>query len=340
MTYSVAIVDEGLLDLTRFKTPDPHEAFYAREALGVKNFHLFDYVIGAWGGDLERILTIGGDAEGGPVKQKNANRFKPVVQYLGPFHLGKGEKQSKTFRLPSSIGSVRAMVVAAHDGSYGAIEKTIAVKKPLMMLATMPRILGPGETIKLPVTIFAMENSIKNINVTLQANPFLEVVGASAQATSFTQTREQMLYFDVKVKPNVGIGKVKLLASSGNEKADYEVELDIRNPNPPVTSVSEITLAPGQQWNTMATAIGVAATSTAVVEISSLPGMNLQKRLDYLIEYPHGCIEQTTSAVFPQLVLNQLTDLDDYKKPLVDKNVKAGIARMQNFQRPDGGFSY
>ena len=340
MTYSVAIVDEGLLDLTRFKTPDPHEAFYAREALGVKSFDLFDYVIGAWGGDLERILTIGGDAEGGPVKQKNANRFKPVVQYLGPFHLGKGEKQSKTFRLPSYIGSVRAMVVAAHDGRYGATEKTVAVKKPLMMLATMPRVLGPGETIKLPVTIFAMANSIKNVNVTLQANPFLEVVGASAQATSFTQTGEQMLYFDVKVKSNVGIGKVKLLASSGNEKADYEVELDIRNPNPPVTSVSEITLAPGQQWNTMATAIGVAATSTAVVEISSLPGMNLQKRLDYLIEYPHGCIEQTTSAVFPQLVLNQLTDLDDYKKSLVDKNVKAGIARMQNFQRPDGGFSY
>ena len=340
MTYSVAIVDEGLLDLTRFKTPDPHGSFYAREALGVKSFDLFDYVIGAWGGDLERILTIGGDAEGGPIKQKTANRFKAVVQYLGPFHLDKGQKQSKSFMLPSYIGSVRAMVVAAHEGSYGTTEKTVAVKKPLMMLATMPRVLGPGETIKLPVTIFAMENNIKNVNVTLQSNPFLEVIGATTQSTSFTQIGEQMLYFDVKVKLNVGIGKVKLLASSGNQKADYEVELDIRNPNPPITSVSEFTLTPGQQWNTVANAIGVAATSTAVVEISSLPSMNLQKRLDYLIEYPHGCIEQTTSAVFPQLVLNQLTDLDDYKKSLVDKNVKAGIARMQNFQRPDGGFSY
>jgi uncharacterized protein YfaS (alpha-2-macroglobulin family) len=84
----------------------------------------------------------------------------------------------------------------------------------------------------------------------------------------------------------------------------------------------------------------VAATSTATVEISSVPSMNLQKRLDYLIEYPHGCIEQTTSAVFPQLVLNQLTDLDEYKKAQVDKNVKAGIFKLQNFQRPDGGFSY
>jgi uncharacterized protein YfaS (alpha-2-macroglobulin family) len=340
MTYCVAIVDEGLLDLTRFKTPDPHSAFYAREALGVKSFDMFDYVIGAWSGGLERILTIGGDAEGGPVKQKTANRFKPVVAYLGPFHLGKGDKQTKTFTLPSYIGSVRAMVVAAHNGAYGFTEKNVAVKKPLMILATMPRVLGPGETIKLPVTVFAMENNIKNVNLSLQSNPFLEVVGSSTQNISFAQTGEQMAYFDVRVKPNTGIGKIKLSASSGNEKANYDIELEIRNANPPVTSVSEITLTAGQQWNVTASAIGSPNSSTAVIEISSVPPMNLQKRLDYLIQYPHGCIEQTTSSVFPQLVLNQLTDLDDYKKSLVDKNVKSGILRIQNFQRPDGGFSY
>lgn len=340
MTYSVAIVDEGLLDLTRFKTPDPHSAFYAREALGVKSFDMFDYVIGAWGGGIERILTIGGDAEGGPVKQKTANRFKPVVAYLGPFHLGKGETQKKNFTLPAYIGSVRAMVVATHEGSYGFTEKNVAVKKPLMLLATMPRVLGPGETIKLPVTVFAMENNIRNVNLSLQSNPYLEVVGANSQMVSFSQTGEQMAYFDVRVKPNTGIGKIKLLASSGGEKADYEVELEIRNPNPPVSSVTEMTLNAGQQWTTAASAIGSPSTSTAVIEISSVPAMNLNKRLNYLIEYPYGCIEQTTSAVFPQLVLNQLTDLDDYKKAQVDKNVKAGILRLQNFQRPDGGFSY
>ncbi|MEP7143056.1 MAG: MG2 domain-containing protein [Ferruginibacter sp.] len=340
MTYCVAIVDEGLLDLTRFKTPDPHEAFYAREALGVKSFDMFDYVIGAWGGDLERILTIGGDADAGPVKQKTANRFKAVVKYLGPFHLNSGQTQTQTFTLPSYIGSVRAMVVAAHEGSYGFTEKAVAVKKPLMLLATMPRVLGPGETIKLPVTVFAMENTVKNVKISLQSNPYLQVVGNNSQAISFSAIGEQMVYFDVMVKPNIGIGKIKLLASSGGEKADYEVELDIRNPNPPVTSVSEIVLAPGQQWKATAAPIGVVATSTAVVEISSMPSMNLQKRLDYLIQYPHGCIEQTTSAVFPQLVLNQLTDLDDYKKAQVEKNIKAGIAKMQNFQLPDGGFSY
>ena len=340
MTYCVAIVDEGLLDLTRFKTPDPHNAFYAREALGVKTFDMFDYVIGAWGGNLERILTIGGDIDAGPSKQKTANRFKPVVKYLGPFHLDKGQKQTQAFTFPSYIGSVRAMVIAAHTASYGIAEKAIVVKKPLMILATMPRVLGPGETIKLPITIFAMENNIKNVNISLQSNPYLEVVGKNTQSASFSQIGEQMIYFDVRVRSNTGIGKVKLMAASGSEKATFEIELDIRNPNPPVTSVSQMTLAPGQQWNLTASPIGTASTSTAVMELSSVPSLNLEKRLDYLIEYPHGCIEQTTSSVFPQLVLNQLTELDDFKKAQVDKNIKAGINKIQNFQRPDGGFSY
>jgi hypothetical protein len=340
ITYCIAIVDEGLLDLTKFKTPDPHSYFYAREALGVKSWDLYDFVIGAWSGDLDRILTIGGDQDAGPAKQKKANRFKPVVQYLGPFHLDEGESQTHNFTLPQYIGSVRAMVVAADHGSYGNVEKTVAVKKPLMILATMPRVLGPTETIKLPVTVFAMEKNVRDVTVTLQSNPFLEVVGSPTQTVSFSEVGEQQVYFNVNVKQNIGIGKVKVTATSGNEKADCDIELDIRNPNPPVTSVSQNLLATNADWNTVVAPIGVAATSKATLEISSVPPMNLEKRLDYLIEYPYGCIEQTTSAIFPQLVLNQLTDLDDYRKSLVDRNIKSGIARIQNFQRNDGGFSY
>ncbi|MBX3253165.1 MAG: hypothetical protein KF862_03400 [Chitinophagaceae bacterium] len=341
MTYCVAIVDEGLLDLTRFKTPDPHAAFYAREALGVKSWDLFDNVIGAWGGGLERILTIGGDeAASGGAKEKRANRFKPVVKYLGPFHLKKGDKQTHKFQLPPYIGSVRTMVVAASDGAYGFAEKAVAVKKPLMLLGTLPRVLGPAETIKLPVTVFAMDNNIKNVTVTLQNNAYLETTGSASQQVSFTASGEEMVYFDVRVKETTGIGKVKLVASSGNEKADYEVELDIRNPNPVITNVMAEVVHAGQSWNQLAAPIGIPANSKATLEISSIPPINLEKRLDYLIQYPHGCIEQTTSAVFPQLVLSQLTELSERKKAETEKNIRSGIERYKNFQRPDGGFSY
>lgn len=341
MAYCVAIVDEGLLDLTRFKTPDPHASFYAREALGVKSWDIFDNVIGAWGSGLERILAIGGDeAPGGGAKENRANRFKPVVKYFGPFYLGKGEKQTRKFQLPPYIGSVRAMVVAANNGAYGFAEKTIVVKKPLMLLGTVPRVLGPLETIKLPVTVFAMDNNIRSVTVSMQNNDYLEPVGSATQQISFASPGEQMVYFDVKVKEHTGIGKVKLTASGGGEKADYDVELDVRNPNPVVTNVLSASLPTGQQWSETIVPIGIPQNGKATIEISSIPSINLEKRLDYLIQYPYGCIEQTISSVFPQLVLNQLTDLSDRRKAEIQTNIRAGIEKLKNFQRPDGGFSY
>jgi uncharacterized protein YfaS (alpha-2-macroglobulin family) len=340
MTYCIAVVDEGLLDLTRFKTPDPHEAFYAREALGVRSFDMFDYVIGAWGGDLERILTIGGDEDAGPSKQKSANRFKPVVKYLGPFHLPAGQKQTRSFMMPAYVGSVRTMVVAAHKGQYGMAEKAVAVKKPVMVLTTLPRMLSPGENIRVPVTVFAMEDQIKNVDVKLEANNLFELTGPATQQVQFSKPGEQMVYFDVRVREGAGIGKIKASVSSGAESSFEETELDVRNPNPVVNSVQQVTLGPGQSWSGTANIIGIPAQSTGTIELSSIPALGLQKRLKYLIEYPHGCIEQTTSAVFPQIVLNQLIELNDQQKQEVDKNVKAGIMKLQNFQRPEGGFSY
>ncbi|MEO9210815.1 MAG: alpha-2-macroglobulin family protein, partial [Ginsengibacter sp.] len=341
MYYSIAIVDDGLLDLTRFKTPSPYEYFYAREALGVKSWDLYDYVIGAWGTNLERILTIGGDEDlKNPSANKKANRFKPVVKYMGPFYLKKGQKAKHQFELPQYIGSVRAMVVAANNGSYGNTEKSVTVKKPLMLLGTAPRVLGTKETIKVPVTLFALETNIKNVNVTLQTNSLLEIEGASTQKVTFNEIGEQMIYFDVKTKGLNGIGKIKITATSGNEKADYDVELDVRNPNPKITSVDAQNLNGSQQWSSTVKPIGEPSVSKSVLELSSIPAMNLQKRLDFLIDYPHGCIEQITSGAFPQLVLYQLTDLTDYQKAQIDRNVKSVISSIQNFQNRDGGFSY
>lgn len=338
MTYVIAIVDEGLLDLTRFKTPDPHNAFFAKEALGVKSWDLYDYVIGAWGGELERILTIGGDAEAElAAKTRRANRFLPVVKFMGPFTSGGGNKTHQ-FTLPAYMGSVRAMVIAAGDNAYGFTEKAVAVKKPLMMLATLPRVLAPLEEFKIPVTVFATENNIKNVVLTLQSNPFIEAAGT--QNIAFTKIGEQQVYFTARVKANTGIGKINIVATSGSEKANYSVEIDVRNPNPYTTQTTEAVLQPGQSYTGNVVMIGDGTSSKATLEISSIPAINLQQRLSYLITYPHGCIEQTTSSVFPQLVLNKLLDLSDKQKADVDRNIRAAIQKIQNFQTNDGGFSY
>ena len=98
MAYTIALVDDGLLDLTRFKTPDPWSTFYAREALGVQTFDIYDQVLGAYGGQLERVLNIGGDKAGKGKNAQKANRFKPVVMSYGPF-LSSGFPQKHTITL-------------------------------------------------------------------------------------------------------------------------------------------------------------------------------------------------------------------------------------------------
>ena len=92
MTFTLAMVDEGLLDITKFKTPEPWKKFYAREALGVRTWDLYDQVMGAFGSHIERLLAVGGDEESKPTEEDpRANRFKPVVKFFGPVTIDAGE---------------------------------------------------------------------------------------------------------------------------------------------------------------------------------------------------------------------------------------------------------
>lgn len=340
MTYTVAIVDEGLLDLTRFKTPNPHDAFYAREALGVKTWDMYDMVLGAYGGRIEQMFGIGGDASEVDAGKKKANRFKPMVKFLGPFHLDKGSTATHKVKMPQYIGSVRTMVIAGYDGAYGATEKTTPVKKPLMLLATMPRVIGPDEELKLPVTVFAMDKKVKNVDIGVKTNGMLQIVGSTKKSVHFNAVGDQVIEFDLKVKPRLGVGKVTVFAKSGSEVAKHEIEINVRNPNPPMTDVTEGIVQPGQAWNTNYTPIGMYGTNEATLEVSRIPPIDFGRRLKYLIRYPHGCVEQTTSSVFPQLFVMDVMEIDPKFKSQIESNVKAGIKRLMAFQKSSGGLSY
>lgn len=340
MTYTVAVVDEGLLDLTRFKTPDPHKTFYTREALGVKTWDMYKYVMGAFSGEMAGLLALGGDEYINNAAGNKANRFKPVVKFMGPFQVTAGGENTHTFTMPNYVGSVRTMVVAGQDGAYGQTEKTTAVKKPLMVLATLPRVLAPTEIVKLPVTVFAMDKTIKNVSIEVEPNALLIAEGSMKKDITFSSEGDQVVVFGLKVAEKTGIAKVKIKAKSGNEVAEYDIELDVRLPNPRIKEVIEAAIEPGQSWESVYSPIGMAGTNNAVLEVSRIPAMNLESRLQYLITYPHGCIEQTTSAAFPQLYLSALLDLSTERKAAIEDNVRAALNRLRSFQISEGGFSY
>ncbi len=340
MTYTLAMVDEGLLDLTRFKTPQPWNTFYAREALGVKTWDMYDQVIGAFAGKLDKLLSLGGDGSGAEGKGLKANRFKPMVKFLGPYTLEAGQEKTHTIQIPNYVGSVRVMVVAENSGAYGCSEKAVAVRKPLMVLATLPRVLGPGEDVYLPVDIFAMEKHVKDVKIDVEVNDFLTINGSHQQSMHFSEIGDEVINFKLNVAQKVGIAKVKITAVSGKERSVQEIELDVRTPNPKVVDGQDLVLEPGKEMDAAINFTGVAGTNKATVELSSIPSMGLEKRLEYLIEYPHGCIEQTTSSVFPQLFVSNLTEIKEAQKNKISDNIKAGLKRLQLFQTANGGFSY
>ncbi len=337
MTYTIAVVDEGLLDLTRFKTPDAHRAFYAREALGVKTWDLYDRVIGAYAGKLNELLAAGGDDEVGK-KDEGAKRFKPVVKFLGPFEYTGGTEEH-TIKLPNYIGSVRTMVVAGQDAAYGKAEKATPVKKPLMVMTTLPRVLGPGEEIELPVSVFAMEDDIRNVTVRIEGNGIFEIDQATKKLT-FDQMGDQLVYFNVRIKDKIGIGKIKVTAKGGGETSSEELEIDVRNPNPIAYDSRSVMLEAGASQTLDYAPLGMTGTNEVEVEFSNLPPLNLGRRLKSLIGYPHGCAEQTTSKAFPQLYLSGLFELNGDEKKRADYNVQEAIRKLMKFQVSSGGFGY
>ncbi|HWV16495.1 MAG TPA: MG2 domain-containing protein [Cellvibrio sp.] len=343
MTYTLAMVDEGLLGLTGFNAPDPHTNFYKREALGVSTWDMFDSVVGAYGASLERVLAIGGsDAAQDAERKRRERRFPPIVKFLGAFTLAAGETRTHDIALPPYMGSVRVMLVAGDTSkvpAYGKVEKTVTVTQPLVLFATLPRVLGPGEEVMLPVNVFVSDANIKKVDIAVEANEIFTLVDNKAEL-DFAKPGDAITSLRLKVNDRIGKGRIKITAKSGDEVASQEIFIDSRPANPPTVISQSKILAPGEEWQVPLEAQGMAGTNTASLEVSSLPPLNLEKRLSYLISYPHGCVEQTTSSVFPQLHLAKLVALDAQQKADIDKNITAGIAKLASFQTASGGFSY
>ena len=340
MAYTLAIVDEGLLDLTRFRTPDPWQAFNAREALGVNTWDLYNYVVGAYGGRIEQLFSIGGDDALNKGPKAIVNRFKPVVQFAGPFLLKKGEKRQHTYKMPNYNGRVRVMVVAGNGEAYGNTEKSVLVRKPVMLLGTLPRVIGIGEEMVVPATVFATEKGVGDVQVTIACSGNMEVVGEKSHMLHFETVSDKLAQFRIRVKDTPGAGHVKITATGGGEKSVYETDIEIRSVRRPQIKVTPVTLEAGKSWKGTVGFPGVEGTNSLVLEMSDVQPVNLSTRLSYLLGYPHGCVEQITSKAFPQLYLSGVASLTREQEQSTEATVKEVIRRLRSYQTVDGSFSY
>lgn len=340
MTYTLALVDEGLLGITNFKTPNPWKTFYSREALGIRTWDMYDYIVGAFSGKFAKMFSIGGD-EDGISSNMQANRFNPVVKFMGPFSLKKGEEKSHKITLPPYVGSLRVMVVAGIDGAYGNAEKNITIKTPLMVQSTLPRMVGTNEIIDLPVNIFVMENNIKDVTIKISTQGKLKINGAKEQKIHFSEIGNKTLFFQLQSTTAEGVEKITIVATGNGHSFKENIEIDVRNPNPITHSVQAKLLKGGESFSIPYNlAVKGGKNNYLTLELANLPIMNISDQYDFLENYTHYCSEQLTSKGLSLLFLDKFKNLTKEEQADLDKNIRNIIAQLYGRQTPSGGFTY
>src|SRR5208337_1085270 len=223
MTYTVAVVDEGLLGITRYQTPDPWNEFYKKEASSLSAWDLYQYVAGAFTGKLETLLAVGGSDEALGGGNRKPSRFPAVVYYFPPRELKAGETAEESFKLGTYSGALRFMVVAAtmpsqmaagsasSGAAFGSAERSVPVRADIMGQLTAPRVLSPGEEASIPATVFAFMGA-KRATVTLKASGALSIVGSDTRTLDFKQDGDMSAMFRVKAAASPGAGSLKLVA--------------------------------------------------------------------------------------------------------------------------------
>lgn len=347
MDYTVAVVDEGILDITGFKTPDPYGYFYQKLGMQVFSYDNYSEIIGRTFGDVHQILTTGGDGFVNEMamtksaqRMKNmgiedVQRFKPVALFKGVLTTDEKGEGKIEFTIPDYIGAVKVMVVGADGEKYGSAEKEIVVKAPVVVQSSLPRNLKYGDEFTVPVSVFALEDGVGEVKVTLD---FMGDV--QTQTVSFDKKGNKVVNFTVKTGEYIGNGKIKISAVS--KVYSYKEETDINiNSNNPYIYINEIkNLEEGKEIFFTQPENFIKGSAEGKITISNAPILSVDHRIQELIRYPYGCVEQTVSAVFPQIYIDMLTYSNKFDREKITGNVNAAVGKLSRLQMYDGSFPY
>lgn len=340
MYYTLAIVDEGVLGITNYKTPDPWDHFTAKQALHVRTWDNYKDVLNAYVGELGTLYAVGGDADAFDLEKLMNDRFKAIACTMGPFELKAGQTAKHQFDIPVYAGSLRLMVVSAGpDNSYGMAQSNTKVIDPITLMPSAPRVVAPGDEVVMNVQVLSPDNKGKTLSVKTTLEN-LEVVDRISDKVVIEEDGQGIVAMRIKVPNKSGVAALDVEVSQGKDKASCRVEIPIRLPF-------------AQKYDKLTKVIEGGATEVFDFDMDGVVGsfegdvmvttgvpVDLSRRLNYLVTYPHGCLEQTTSGVFPQLYLDFFMPLDGAAKANIDDNIKAGIARIKTFMRSDGSLLY
>ena len=341
---TLAMVDEGIMQLAGGKNPDPYGHFYAQRALDVAGFDNFAFLFPHLA--VHRPLAGGGDALAAAssfMRTEGIRRVRPVTFWSGVLTAGPDGAVSHDVRLPDFQGALRIVAVGSAGKSFGTATAMTRVRGPLVLTPTLPRFLCAGDTVEIPLTVRNDSDTAAEFRITARATG-PATLGDMPAALFLEPGREGTAYLPLRC--GVGEGKVGLsfAVTGGGETASARVDLDQRQPLPRQRSF-EIAALEGESAVVAVAVPGhlLPETVTRTVHLSTSPVARFAGHLEELLGYPYGCAEQTVSKAFPLLHFAALArDLAPGRFTATGPAglVQTAIRRLQTMQTASGGFGF
>lgn len=335
-------VDQGILQITNFQTPDPLQFFYRKNSLTTQTYSIMDMILP----DIKtKMFAVGGDYGEFTRRHLNpvaAKRPKSLAQYSGILTPDQNGEVKYHFNTSNFNGEVRVMALAVSGDKFGSIAKQVTVVDPIVLVPNFPRFLGPGDQFEIPVQVYNNTGKSGNFTIAIEASGPVDLSGDKEKKVFLRHKAENKLVFTAQARYDAGVAKFKVIARGVDKEAVNQAEVSVR----PYTHL-ESTVKLGELNSEQSVKINIPAGFIPYGQrirftLSSNPLIQYLQSLEYLITYPYGCIEQITSKIFPLLYFKELgyaTGMFAEKANAVDLFVQEGIGKIEDMQLSDGTFA-
>ncbi|MBS1918917.1 MAG: alpha-2-macroglobulin family protein [Bacteroidetes bacterium] len=337
---TLAAVDNGVLQVSDFKSPDPYDYFYQKKALQVSGYDLYPLLFP----ELRTVVSSTGGDEGAEMQKRvnpmPAKRIKIMSYWSGIKKVNSSGEADFEFDIPQFSGEIRLMAVSYQGQNFGSSESSMTVADPVVISTALPRFLSPGDVVTVGVTLSNTTDKASNLSATMNVSGPLKIQGENKQTVSVNAKSEGRAVFQIAADPAMAVGKVTVTVNGMGEKFSDETEISVRPPSAlqKITGSGSIAGGSSQKIN-----IGVGDFIPSSIEydlvVSRTPVLEFADQLQYLVQYPYGCTEQTVSAAFPQLYYGDLADLMQLNaagKSNANYNVMEAIRKIKMRQLYNG----
>ena len=337
---TVAAVDVGILNLTRYEAPDPDNWYFGQRQLGLEIRDLYGRLIDGSQGATGKLRT-GGDGAQMPI-QGNPPTEKLVAFFSGPVKVDAEGRANVSFDIPQFNGTARVMAVAWSKTGVGHATSDVVIRDPVVVTASMPKFLSPGDKAALRLDIANTDAPAGDYQVQVTTNPAVEVdQPAAAQTVNLTAGGKSDLTLPLTgIHPGDGVVSVKLSNAAGLS-LEQSLNVPVRPATLPMTVRKPVKLAPNASIKVDAELLAGSILQGASVSlnVTRSAAFDIPALLMTLDRYPYGCAEQTTSRALPLLYMSELAGKSGIAEDgEVQKRVQEAIYRVLAYQSSSGSF--